>query len=89
MMGGGIWFTAIALEDGLVTGLLVMFVPFYAWYYAFINFERVALPFIIQIVGTFIFFLGLGMAGSRAAKDGWSAAPTPMVRSCGPTRQSC
>lgn len=80
MMGGGIWFTLIAAEDGLTQVLLVMFVPFYAWYYAFTNWERVAVPFLLQCVGGLIFTFSTGMAGKRAADKGWSSAPVPFVR---------
>jgi hypothetical protein len=79
MTGGGIWFTAIAAEDGWVTALLVMFVPFYAWYYTFNNWERVAIPFLIQLVGTFIFFLSMGMMKARMDEN-WSSLPAPIVR---------
>ena len=79
MMGGGIWFTIIAAEDGWVTALFVMFVPFYALYYTLNNWERVAIPFLIQLVGTFIFFLSMGMMKSRM-DERWSAAPAPIVK---------
>jgi hypothetical protein len=81
MMGGGIWFTLIAAEDGLVQALLVMFVPFYSWYYAFVNWDRVAVPFLLQCVGGLIFAISTGIAGKRAADKDWSSAPAPIVRS--------
>jgi hypothetical protein len=80
MMGGGIWFMLIAAEDGLVQALLVLFVPFYAWYYAFMNWERVAIPFLLQCVGGLVFSISLGAAGMRAVEDRSSSLPVPQVR---------
>jgi len=74
MVGGGIWFTFIAAEDGMVTALLVLFVPFYAWYFAFVNFERVALPFVLHCVGAIVFTVSLAVAAMRGGND-WSVLP--------------
>ena len=74
MVVGGIWFTLIAAEDGMVTALLVLFVPFYAWYFAFVNFERVAVPFLITCVGSIIFAVSLIVAGIHAGEE--SSLPT-------------
>ncbi len=74
MVGGGIWFAFIAAEDGLVTALMVLFVPFYSLYYLFTNFERVVVPFGIQCLGTIIFVVTL-VSTSLRDNDHWSALP--------------
>jgi hypothetical protein len=84
MMGGGIWFTIIAAEDGWMTALLVLFVPFYAWYYTLNNWERVGIPALIQLIGIFIFFVSMGMLMSRIDDGRWSNLPAPIVRTLAP-----
>jgi hypothetical protein len=59
MVGGSIWLAFIAAEDGLATALMVLFVPFYPWYFAFTNFERVAVPFVLRCLGAIIFVVTL------------------------------
>jgi hypothetical protein len=79
-VAGSIWFTFIAAEDGMLTALLVMFLPFYAWYFAFSNFERVAIPFVIQNLGAIIFTVSLVVAGIHASEE--SALPVPPAQVC-------
>jgi hypothetical protein len=74
MVGGSIWFAFIAVEDSLATALMVLFVPFYSWYYAFSNFERVAVPFALRGLGAIIFVVSL-VASALHANDNWSALP--------------
>jgi hypothetical protein len=65
MFGGGIWFMVIVAEDGFVTLLLCMFVPFYSLYYTFTNFERVAIPFLLQTIGSIGFMVAMGAQARR------------------------
>lgn len=75
MVGGGIWLAFLAAEDSLLTALLVAFVPFYSWHFAFDNFDRVALPFLVHCIGAIILAISLGMAALPSAEDS-SALPT-------------
>jgi hypothetical protein len=72
---GGLWLMLIAAEDGLMTAILVMFVPFYVFYYVFLNFERTAIPFLLQCIGIVIFAVGLAMAAMRAVERQVSLPP--------------
>lgn len=74
MVGGSIWFAFIAAEDGLSTALMVLFVPFYPWYFAFTNFERVAVPFALRCLGAIIFTVSL-VSVHLHDTDRWSALP--------------
>jgi hypothetical protein len=80
MVGGGLWLMLVAAEDGLITALLVMFVPFYVLYYVFLNFERTAIPFLLQCVGVIIFVVSLVMAGMRAVEQQVSLPPQLVPR---------
>lgn len=74
MVVGWIWFTIIASEDGLVTVLACMFVPFYGLIYTFNNFDRVGIPFIIQFIGS------IGFMVSTAKVDRPAAPPSGFRR---------
>jgi hypothetical protein len=61
MLVGWLWTVLVAAEDSLATALMVVFVPFYYWFFVFTNFERVALPFLIHSVGSIILILSVTM----------------------------
>jgi hypothetical protein len=82
MVVGGVWLILIAAEDSLGTALMVLFVPFYYWYFAFTNFERVALPFLMNFVGTIVFTVSLAVEGIHAAETGAKPLPVPAVCRC-------
>ncbi len=88
MVSGWIWFTLVAAEDGLVTALCVMFVPFYALYFASQNWERVGIPVLLYLVGSIGMAAGSAIAG-RHNNPGrrMQGSPAPMVRmlACGPS----
>jgi hypothetical protein len=78
MVGGGLWLMLIAAEDGLWTALFVVIVPFYVLYYVFMNFERAAIPFVIQCLGVIIFVVSLLIAGMHAIEERISLVPPPL-----------
>jgi uncharacterized Zn finger protein (UPF0148 family) len=80
MVSGWIWFTLIAAEDGLGTALCVIFVPFYALYYATQNWDRVGLPAILYIIGYIGMAVGSAMAGRNNPGRRMQGAPPPIVR---------
>jgi hypothetical protein len=47
----GIWLIKIAFDDGVGTGLAVVFVPFYGLMFIFSNLDRTGVPFLINLVG--------------------------------------
>lgn len=77
-VGGWVWFLVIASEDGIGTALMVMFVPFYALYYASNNWDRVGIPFLLMVVGN----IGMVVGQSMAKREGGRRmqAPAPIVR---------
>lgn len=75
MVGGGIWLSFIAAEDSLHTALLVAFVPFYSWHFAFANFDRVVVPFVVHVLGAIIFAISLTVMALPSGDDS-SALPT-------------
>ena len=79
LVGGGIWLTLIAAEDGLATALCVLFVPFYAWYFAFTNWDRVAIPFLLHLIGVVMYAFTMGMAAYHASEQGSSGVPAPVL----------
>lgn len=79
MVGGWIWFILIASEDGLLTVVLVMFVPFYSLYYASQNWDRVAIPFLMMVVGHLAVMLGGAIVGKKASGRRMEG-PAPIVR---------
>jgi hypothetical protein len=44
-----------------------MFIPFYAWYFAFTNWDRVVIPFLIHLFGLVAFAFSSGMAAYHAS----------------------
>src|SRR6185437_377630 len=80
MVIGWIWFTLIAAEDGVVTALCVMFVPFYALYYATQNWERVGLAVLLYIIGYIGMMAGGAMAGRNNPGRRMQNTPAPIIR---------
>jgi hypothetical protein len=80
MVSGWIWFTLIAAEDSLGTALCVMFVPFYALYYATQNWDRVGFPVLLYLIGTIGMVVGSAMAGKNAPGRRMQGPPAPLVR---------
>jgi hypothetical protein len=78
-LGGTLWFVIIAVEDGWVTALCVIFVPFYSWYYLFNNWERVGLPFVLQLIGYIVLFVASAAAGKKAGGR-MELTPPPIIR---------
>lgn len=66
-VGASIWLAFLAVEDGLATALMVVFVPFYTWYYAVSNFERIAVPFALRCLGGIVFIVCLVTSSLQAA----------------------
>jgi hypothetical protein len=79
LVGGGIWLTLIAAEDGLGTALCVLFVPFYAWYFAITNWDRVVIPFLVHLLGIVMYAFSMGMAAYRASEQRLSGGPAPVL----------
>jgi hypothetical protein len=78
-MAGWIWLLVIVAEDGLGTVALVMFVPCYVLIYASQNWDRVAIPFLMMVIGN----LGMGLGGTIAGKNAPGRrmeGPAPIVR---------
>lgn len=58
MLAGGLWFTALTFQDGLLTALLCYFVPLYALYFLVANWDRTGPTFVLQTFGFGYFLSG-------------------------------
>ncbi len=70
----GIWFLVLAFmdDDGILPGILCLFVPFYSLYYLITRWDREWRPFVVQLMGLLIIFgsIGLAVGGSAAGFGG-------------------
>ncbi len=53
------WLTWIAFKESILCGLLMVVVPFYAFYYIATRWSRTREPFLLHLVGWLILFVGL------------------------------
>jgi thiol:disulfide interchange protein len=54
-----IWIIVIAFKEAIRSGLLSMFVPFYALYYAISRWTKTKKPFVIGLIGVALFAGGI------------------------------
>ncbi len=62
----GIWMLVIAFQEGVVQGLLYLFVPFYAIYYLITRWEQCKKPFLYSLAGVGVAIVGVLIAGAGA-----------------------
>jgi predicted Zn finger-like uncharacterized protein len=56
---GQIWFLALAFQDDASTGLLCLFVPFYAGFFLLNNLDTAGKPFLVSALGGLMLFSGI------------------------------
>ena len=57
---GWIWFAVTAFRESTSQGLLCLFIPFYAIYYAIKRWSDAKKPFVMYLVGVVVLIVGLG-----------------------------
>jgi hypothetical protein len=67
--GGQIWFLIVAFQEDIVTGILVLLVPFYALFFLISNLEIAGRPFVVNLVGALMLVTGIAII-MRAAGAG-------------------
>ena len=73
---GHLWLIIVPFEDGVLEGLLCLFLPFYVLYYLVKNFDKMKEPFIVTLVGWVILVIGFCAGGGmKPSPRGQRAIP--------------
>jgi predicted Zn finger-like uncharacterized protein len=62
MLAGGLWGLIVAFRESIVCGLLCLFIGIYALYYLITRWDEMKYPFLVQIAGFGLLFLGAFLA---------------------------
>ncbi|TWT33595.1 hypothetical protein KOR34_34270 [Posidoniimonas corsicana] len=60
---GGIWVLVVAFQESIVWGLLSLFIPFAALVFVIMHWNKAAKPFLINVAGAVLMFVGALIAG--------------------------
>jgi hypothetical protein len=61
---GGLWLLVLAFQESILWGLCSLFIPLVILIFALTHWEVAKKPFLIQIGGVVLYFLGAALGGS-------------------------
>jgi len=62
-LAGGIMFLIVTFQESVIWGLVCLFVPFAAFVFLFMHWDKAGKPFLIQLAGGAFLVVGIMMGG--------------------------
>ena len=82
---GYLWIIIVPFDDGALTGLLCLFLPFYGLYYLIKNWDKMKDPFLVTSAGLLLIFVGSCAGGGMKPRPRGQRA-IPQWQNVSPTR---